>query len=131
MTDIEVKRKELETAKRIREKGCDGFIAICDGISCDGDNCPFVVLCSNGRGDEVTAGYVRAFISIREAELSQPEQSEVSRAGLAEALELSLAMYFRDPSVEEAKALNVIAARLQRDIDAERERQERILTGRA
>lgn len=58
------------------------------------------------------------------------ETEQISLSGLAEALELSLAMYFRDPSVDEAKALNVIVARLQRDIDAERERQERILTGR-
>ena len=76
MTDIEIKRKELETAKRIREMGSDGFVAVCDGIACDEDNCPFVVLCSDSKGSEVTPDYVRAFIATREAELAALDKAQ-------------------------------------------------------
>ena len=75
MTDIEVKRKELETAKRIREMGSDGHCAICDGVSCDEDNCPFVVICQSGIGSELTPEVVCRFISTRESELAALEET--------------------------------------------------------
>ena len=75
MTDIEVKRKELETAKRIREMGSDGTTAICDGIACDEDNCPFVVICQSGIGSELTPEVVCRFISTRESELAALEET--------------------------------------------------------
>lgn len=81
MTDIEIKRKELETAKRIREMGSDGFVAVCDGIACDEDNCPFVVLCSDSKGSEVTPDYVRGFIATREAELAALDKAQESLRG--------------------------------------------------
>jgi len=80
MTYIEVKRKELETAKRIREMGSDGHCAICDGVSCDEDNCPFVVLCTNSRGSEVTPDFVKGFISTREAEIAALEETPTDTA---------------------------------------------------
>lgn len=73
MTDIEVKRKELETAKRIRGNGytCQGANPY---ISCFDDECP-----SRKRGDLCSFSGKPAdwdaFISTREAELAEPENT--------------------------------------------------------
>lgn len=69
MTDIEIKRKELETAKRIRDDGK------CLYIDCD--ECPFrCPLVAPTCLDAKSTGIVNDLISAREAELAETEKGQ-------------------------------------------------------
>jgi hypothetical protein len=73
MTDIEVKRKELETAKRIRDNEYD-CIAPEAYVPCD--KCPVRIGCDcnpTGKGMMIA---VDAFIATREAELAALDKAQ-------------------------------------------------------
>ena len=72
MKDIEVKRKELETAKRIRDNGyncctLDPYLYCAECPVCNGERCT--------KNDDFSWD---AFISTREAELAEMEKTEVA-----------------------------------------------------
>ena len=72
MSNIEVKRKELETAKRIRDNGYTCLLAI-PGISCFSDCCPVKSV-----GEDCyhwNSVSWDAFISTREADLAALEET--------------------------------------------------------
>ena len=109
MTDIEVKRKELETAKRIRDNN-GNCGALVPEPSCFRDFCPAnnpsKGLCKNFDWD--------AFIATREAELAELDKKESTNADCAPtvddfALALIQGGYFQIVLGEDAAIGNLIA----------------------